>query len=134
MKGARGILTRRSVVPRLPDHRSHVLEDPVPKRMRNTHQKFVVPLRSMWVWGTPGWVPMENHGEVPGFVPGRELNESRDKNTTFYPFSNYAFLHKDILRTKKRYFVLFIAIRSGSRVDSTEDKDPGTAETASPAR
>lgn len=35
---------------------------------------------------------------------------------------------------KKKYFVLFIAIISGYTVDSDEDKDPVTSETASPVR
>lgn len=91
-----------------------MLEDPVPEEVWNTHPKFVVPLRSTCFWGISGpvqsrlagshgksgWRPQICARQGGKEQPGQALNESGDKNTTFYLFSNDVFLHKGILIRK----------------------------------
>lgn len=94
------------------------LEDLVPQKGVKYHQTFVVPLRSTWVWGTPGQVlagsrgksgrsPQICAGQGRARQPGQALNESEDKNIPLYPFSSDVFPHEAILTRKKAFRVIY---------------------------
>lgn len=108
--------------------------------LAHTHLRTLFPnrcekwSRNLWfLWGLCGveeplnwetWVISQWGGAQ---YPGQALTESRDKNTTFYPFFNWCSSSTKAFWSEKNKFVLFLAIGSQYTVDSDEDKDPGMA-------